>query len=55
MMLTAQGWSQGSGTTIDWSECRAMDFDPGRAMLAVKLEIMKSGPSTSRTTSTAMG
>jgi hypothetical protein len=55
MMLIDQGSSHGSGTTRAQSECRLMDFAPGWAMLAVKLEIRKSGPSKASTNSSARG
>jgi hypothetical protein len=53
MMLTDQGCSQGSGATSDWSECSAIEPEPGRAMLAVKFEMMNFSPSTARTISSA--
>ena len=46
MMFIAQGWIQGSGLTSDWSECSAIEREPGRAMLAVKFEIRNVSPSS---------
>src|SRR6185312_6202434 len=34
MMLIDHGASHGSGTTKAWSECRFIEPEPGRAMLA---------------------
>ena len=55
MMLTDQASSHGSGTTRDWSECRAMERAPGRAMLAVKFEIRVLRPRRARTSRPATG
>ena len=55
MMFIAQGWTQGAGITSDWSECSAIEREPGRAMLAVKFEIRNVSPSSERTMSIATG
>ena len=40
---------------MDWSEWSAIDAEPGRAMLAVKLEMRMLLPRTDLTMSMAMG
>jgi hypothetical protein len=55
MIFIAETFFHGSSNTRLWSECKAIDWDPGLAILAVKLEMMKPSPRTVRTISSAVG
>ena len=47
--------SQGSGITVDWSQWAFIDRLPGSAVLALKLEIIRSWSSNSSTWAMTQG